>query len=193
MRRMAFLGRPIRWGGLFPVPIVRVLRQGRGMSEDRWMDEHIIVNGQVARLKGELLDDNRKPIRWWIDKHNAYAGREVVEILDSEFHFLDRDTTERTHAPSTSFKRRIKESVYIRLPGGLRAFAYFLYRYIFRLGFLDAREGTAFHVLQGFWYRYLVDIKLHEVKSHMINSNVDAVTAINDILGINISRQNEIE
>jgi len=33
--------------------------------------------------------------------------------------------------------------------------ASFLYRYVIRLGFLDGREGAAFHVLQGFWYRYL--------------------------------------
>ena len=62
LRRIAFLGRPIRWGGLFPVSIVRVLRHGRGRSEDRWMDEHILLDGEVFQLDGELLDDNLKPL-----------------------------------------------------------------------------------------------------------------------------------
>jgi len=88
--------------------------------------------------------------------------------------------------PRAGVQRWIKEKVYARLPGGVRAFAYFLYRYVFRLGFLDGREGTAFHVLQGFWYRYLVDMKLHEVKSHMRRKGVDAVTAIWEVLGIDI-------
>jgi hypothetical protein len=42
-------------------------------------------------------------------------------------------------------KRWVKEVVYARLPGGFRAFAYFFYRYVIRLGFLDGQAGTAFH------------------------------------------------
>jgi len=78
LRRMAFLGRPIRRGGLFPMRVVRVMRYGRGRSEDRWMDEHILVNGTLAQLEGELLDDNLNSLTWWTAKHNAYASREVV-------------------------------------------------------------------------------------------------------------------
>jgi hypothetical protein len=37
------------------------------------------------------------------------------------------------------------------------------YRYVLRLGFLDGREGFIFHVLQGFWYRLLVDINISEI------------------------------
>lgn len=58
----------------------------------------------------------------------------------------------------------MKEKVYARFPGGLRAFAYFAYRYVIRLGFLDGRAGATFHFLQGWWYRTLVDAKVAEVK-----------------------------
>lgn len=185
LRRMAFLGHPIRWGGLFPVPIVRLMRLGRGRSEDRWMDEHIRVEGKIVRLDGEMLDDNLKPLGWWIDKHNAYASREVLEILDAEHGFLSRDgATAGGYGSDAGLKLWLKEKVYARLPGGLRALAYFLYRYVFRLGFFDGREGAAFHILQGFWYRYLVDMKLYEVRLYMKRNSVDAVTAIRDVLGI---------
>lgn len=187
LRRIAFFGRPIRWGGLFPIAIVRVIRHGSGFSEDRWMDEHIVVKGAVTRLDGELLDDNLKPLGWWIDKHNSYASREVVEMLDAEFGFLRRGATKVGLGTQARLKRWIKENVYLRLPGGFRALAYFLYRYVIRLGFLDGREGTAFHILQGFWYRYLVDMKLHEVKGYMKRNDVDVVTAIQIILGIDIN------
>lgn len=56
--------------------------------------------------------------------------------------------------------------------------AVFCYRHPIRFGFLDGREGAAFHVLQGFWYRYLVDAKLNEVKQSMRRLDADVVTAI---------------
>ena len=84
------------------------------------------------------------------------------------------------------FKRWLKEKVYARLPGGLRAFVYFLYRYVVRFGFLDGKEGMAFHVLQGFWYRYLVDMKLHETKTYMRKHDASVDVAIRDVLGIEI-------
>lgn len=186
-RRMAFLGRPIRWGGVFPVRITRVLRYGRGRSEDRWMDEHILLDGVQVQLDGELLDDNLKPLGWWIDKHNKYASREVVEILNAEQGFLMRDRCVVLN-DQARLKRWVKEKIYARLPSGLRAFCYFFYRYVVRFGFLDGTEGTAFHVLQGFWYRYLVDAKLHEVRLHMRTKNTDVVTAIREVLGIDIAK-----
>jgi len=35
-------------------------------------------------------------------------------------------------------------------------------RYIFQAGFLDGKQGFMWHVLQGFWYRFLVDAKIWE-------------------------------
>ena len=46
---------------------------------------------------------------------------------------------------------------YVKMPLFLRPFANFTYRYFFKLGFLDGKEGFVWHVLQGFWYRFLVD------------------------------------
>jgi hypothetical protein len=83
-------------------------------------------------------------------------------------------------------KRWLKERLYARLPAGFRAFAYFFYRYVLRLGFLDGRAGTAFHFLQGFWYRYLVDAKLMETKRYMRDKNVDIKKAIADVLDVQV-------
>ena len=184
-RRIAFLGRPIQYGGLFPVHILRLFRHGTGRSEDRWMDEHIVVDGRVAALRGELLDDNLNSLSWWIDKHNRYASREVIDYLSFEHGLIPHEpASDLRSGQQAGVKRWLKERVYAPLPGGLRAFAYFFYRYVLRLGFLDGREGATFHVLQGLWYRYLVDAKLHEVRLHMKRHNVDAVTAMRNVLGI---------
>lgn len=73
------------------------------------------------------------------------------------------------------------------MPPGARAGLYFLWRFIIRLGFLDSPQGRSFHLLQGFWYRYLVDMKLREVRAHMRERSVDVQTAIRDVLGIDVA------
>ncbi|MEM9471090.1 MAG: glycosyltransferase family 2 protein [Pseudomonadota bacterium] len=186
-RRMTFLGRPIRHGGLFPIRVLRLFRRGKGRCENRWMDEHIMVEGKTAEFQGEIVDDNLSSLSWWTEKHNSYASREVVDILNLEHGFMPHETVANlTSGQQAGFKRWLKERVYSRLPGGVRAFAYFFYRYILRLGFLDGREGRAFHILQGFWYRFLVDAKLLEVRKYIDQHNVDVETAIDKVLGIKL-------
>lgn len=186
-RRMHFLGRPIRWGGVFPIRVLRLFRYGEGRCENRWMDEHILVEGATVDLSGEIIDDNLNSLTWWTEKHNAYASREVVDLLNLEYRFMAHETiADISGNQQAGVKRWLKERIYSRLPGGLRAFVYFFYRYIVRLGFMDGREGTAFHVLQGFWYRYLVDMKLQETKDYMRIQKVSVEVAIRDVLGIDL-------
>jgi glycosyltransferase involved in cell wall biosynthesis len=187
-RRMTFQGALIRYGGLFPVRVLRVFRNGRGECENRWMDEHIKVAGPTLDFDGELIDDNLNSLTWWTDKHNKYASREVVDMLNLEYGFMPHDSVASLRGgKQAGVKRWLKEVVYSRLPGGFRAFVYFLYRYVIRLGFLDGQAGTAFHFLQGFWYRYLVDAKLAEVKRYMQEHKVDVVTAIDRVLNIKLN------
>jgi glycosyltransferase involved in cell wall biosynthesis len=187
-RRMSFQGRLIRHGGVFPIKVLRLFRFGKGQCENRWMDEHIKVAGPTVNLKGELIDDNLNSLTWWTDKHNKYACREVVDLLNLKYHFMPHDTVASLRNSSQAgVKRWLKEEVYARLPRGFRAFAYFLYRYIVRLGFLDGQSGTAFHFLQGFWYRYLVDAKVVEVERYMAVHGVGVVDAIDKVLDIRIA------
>ena len=186
-RRMTFQGRLIRHGGVFPVRVLRLFRHGRGQCENRWMDEHIKVAGPTADFAGEMIDDNLNSLTWWTDKHNRYASREAVDLLNLEYRFMPHDTVASLRGgKQAGVKRWLKERVYARLPGGFRAFAYFFYRYVLRLGFLDGQAGTAFHFLQGFWYRYLVDAKVVEVKRYMREHRVGVVEAIERVLGVQL-------
>lgn len=186
-RRMTFQGRLIRHGGVFPVRVLRLFRHGRGQCENRWMDEHIKVAGPTVDFAGEMIDDNLNSLTWWTDKHNRYASREAVDLLNLEYRFMPHDTVASLRGgKQAGVKRWLKERVYARLPGGFRAFAYFFYRYVLRLGFLDGQAGTAFHFLQGFWYRYLVDAKVVEVKRYMREHRVGVVEAIERVLGVQL-------
>ena len=189
-RRMTFQGRLIRHGGVFPVRVLRLFRAGRGQCENRWMDEHIKVAGPTLDLQGEIIDDNLQSLTWWTAKHNSYASREAVNLLNLEYHFMPHDTVACLRGgKQAGVKRWLKEQVYARLPGGFRAFAYFCYRYVIRLGFMDGQAGTAFHFLQGFWRRYLVDAKVAEVRRYMRESRCEVTEAIEQVLEIRLKAE----
>mgnify|MGYP001825815455 CR=1 FL=1 len=188
-RSMCFQGTPIRHGGLFPIKVLRLFRNGKGLCESRWMDEHIVVRGPIAALSGQIIDDNRKSLDWWTAKHNSYASREVIDILNQDLRFLPQDTLlADATGRQAAVKRWLKTQAYARLPLGMRAGVYFLYRFILRGGWLDAPCAREFHVLQGFWYRYLVDSKLAEVRKFIADNECPPSVAIKSVLGIDVTR-----
>ena len=186
-RRMKFQGCLICHGGVFPIDVLRLFRFGKGICENRWMDEHIKVAGRKSRFHGEIIDDNLHSMDRWIDKHNKYASREAIDLLNLRFHFMPLDSiAELRNGNRTEIKRWFKEVIYFRMPLGIRAFTYFFYRYLICMGFLDGSAGTSFHFLQGLWYRYLVDVKVSEVCRYMHEHNVGPKEAIKEIFGIQI-------
>jgi len=165
-RKVMFMGRWIRYGGFYPHILLRIWRVGVGRIEQRWMDEHIVLgrDSRTMTFDENLVDDNLKGISFWVDKHNSYASREMVDLLNQSYDLLPRDDAiKQVDDPQAKWKRHMKDRIYARLPLGLRASLYFLYRYILRFGFLDGRSGFIFHFMQGFWYRLLVDVKVMEV------------------------------
>jgi glycosyltransferase involved in cell wall biosynthesis len=186
-RELVFLGRKIQHGGLFPLKVLRIFRPSRGSCENRWMDEHIVVQGGTTAFDESIVDHNLQSLTWWTRKHNDYASREAIDLLNLEYGFIEGSSA---HVDSVKggerTKRFLKEKIYSRLPSGLRAFFYFIYRYIFRLGFLDGKAGTVFCVLQAFWYRYLVDAKVAEIKRLMVAEKVDVRSAIQRETGIRL-------
>jgi glycosyltransferase involved in cell wall biosynthesis len=158
-RRVYFWGRWIRHGGYYPTWLLRIWRTGRARCEQRWMDEHMVVNGgRILRLAHDIIDENHKGLSFWTEKHNRYADREVKDLLALQAR--SGSAVKLDDQPGS--RRWLKENLYSRSPLFWRAGAYWLYRYVLRLGFLDGRPGLVFHFLQGFWYRFLVDAKLFE-------------------------------
>lgn len=166
-RKVFFYGKWIRHGGFYPHTLLRVWRQGMGRIEQRWMDEHIVLPPQskTIMVREHLVDDNLKGITFWINKHNSYASREMVDLLNNKYPLFQRDDLIKQNEDSQAkWKRLMKDRVYSNLPIGMRSAFYFLYRYVFRLGFLDGGKGFLWHFMQGFWYRLLVDIKIMEIE-----------------------------
>jgi glycosyltransferase involved in cell wall biosynthesis len=165
-RKHIFLGRWVRHGGRYPLMLLRIWRRGHGRVEDRWMDEHIIVQGgDTVTFDENFCDNNLSDLTAFTEKHNRYATREAIDVLSRRYGLVPPTAgVEADNAPRQAVVRRlIKERIYNRLPYPLAALAYFLWRYVAKLGFLDGRTGLAYHFLQGYWYRFLVGAKVKEL------------------------------
>ncbi len=166
-RKHIFLGRWIRHGGRYPLVLLRLWRRGRGRIEDRWMDEHMVVDGGTTLVfNGGFADHNLNDLTFFTDKHNKYATREAIDVLIRKYDLLSRDDALLQHSSTrqAQIKRLVKERVYNQLPYQLSTLGYFLYRYFIQLGFLDGGPGLAYHFLQGYWYRFLVGAKTEELE-----------------------------
>ena len=161
-RRFIFLGRWLRHGGYYPVWLLRIMRHRLARCEERGVDEHLLVDGPTARLEHDLLHEDRRPLARWVERHTRYAALAAADLV--------------RRAPAESVTPRLRggdpaersrwwyERVYRRTPLGVRALAYFTYRYVLRGGFLDGREGFIYYVLQALWYRVLIDAHVLEAR-----------------------------
>ena len=165
-KAIVFKGRKLKHGGWYPAPQIKVIRKGFGESENKEMDEHLIItSGRTIYVDGDQTDENLNDLTWWSDKHNRYASREAINMLQMQYG-LDDDAegvAARLLGNDAERKRWLKVR-YARMPLFLRPFIYFFIRYFVKLGFLDGEEGFIWYVLQGFWYRFLVDAKIFELK-----------------------------
>ncbi len=158
-----FMGRYIKHG-IVPLILLRLVRTRCARVENKMMDEHMqVTEGSVKGLKNAFFDDSLMTLTEWTQKHNGYATREAADLLCTEYGVgIDTKATAASGAHTASV--RAKKLKYTKLPLFWRAFAFFVYRYFFRLGFLDGKEGFLWHFLQGFWYRSLADAKVFELK-----------------------------
>jgi glycosyltransferase involved in cell wall biosynthesis len=162
-RRIVFMGRPLRFGGIAVTWHCRLFRSGRGRCEDRLYDQHFIADGVVRQLRGEMLDHQEDGLATWTVRHNRWSDLEAEEIADRNDWLRPQILGSATGTPIQ--RKRYLKGLYYRMPMFWRAWAYFLYRYIILLGFLDGPRGLIYHGLQGLWFRLLVDAKVYERRS----------------------------
>ena len=81
-----FLNRKFYWGetwikrGYYPCHIIRLCKNGYGKCEDRSVNEHLIIEGDVGYINSEFIHKCNKPISHWLMKHVKRAELEANEL-----------------------------------------------------------------------------------------------------------------
>ncbi len=159
--RLFFYGKWIRHCGWYPTWILRLVRRSKTRWEDRPVDEHIILDGKAGYLKNDLIHENLRDMEFWIAKHNRYS----TQNAQLYYELIQKKTSDglqrRLLGNQAERKRLIKERIWPYLP--CRSLLFFMYLYIFRLGFLDGKQGFIFCLMQGIFQEF-VTVKLWELK-----------------------------
>jgi glycosyltransferase involved in cell wall biosynthesis len=187
--KIFFMSKWIKYGGFYPNLFLRVYKKSKGKIEDRWMDEHIKINGATKISKIDVIESNydrQQNITLWTAKHNNYSTREAIELLIQKHKLREMDTVANIFGNKIERKRWLKENLYFRFPLFIRPFFYFTYRYLIKLGFMDGKEGAIFHLLHAFWYRFLVDTKVYQIERIAKNENKPILTVVNEHYGYKI-------
>lgn len=153
-----FLGRCMRHG-MRNKRKMMLFKRSCGRIEDRRRDAYSIISeGYAACTTHRFLHYDFKDLDSYVRRYNWYATREMQDYID----FTRGASSEFKNDKLLAAQRKKKFGFYYKAPRYIRAWAWFLYNYIFRGGFLDGKEGLIYYFLECYWYRLLVDAKIFE-------------------------------
>lgn len=144
-----FLGRKFRFSG-FSHAAILLFKTGKARFErlveddadalDMEVHERVIVDGSIGSLRTALIHRDNKGLEAYIDRHNKYSTWEAR--ARAQYLHDGTKTAETVRARlfgNVQERRRFLKMLAIRVPG--EPYLWFLYHYIFRLGFLEGRPG----------------------------------------------------
>ncbi|MCK9583033.1 MAG: glycosyltransferase family 2 protein [Endomicrobiales bacterium] len=136
-RRFYFLGKLMRWGGVYPDMQKRLFKKNKAFYDNSPLHEKLIVSGKVARLKNPINHYSYRTISSYFDKFNNYSSLDALKRKDK-------------NESASVFQ-------FIRFP-----FSFFV-RYVLRLGFLDGYNGLLWAIFSSF-YEVAKFAKLREIR-----------------------------
>jgi glycosyltransferase involved in cell wall biosynthesis len=125
-RRNLFLGRWIKHGGYYPDPKLRLFRKGAAWFEERAVHETVQYSGNTRILHNDLIHYAYPTLESYIEHMNRYSA-------------LSAEQAAAKNKTSRSWLAFLWNVL-------LNPAATFVYNYIFRLGFMDGREGLLLHL-----------------------------------------------
>jgi glycosyltransferase involved in cell wall biosynthesis len=166
--QMHFLGRQLRHCGANFYKL-SLFRRGKGRFECRLKDqdssmadmevhEHIIVSGRTSSLKNPLRHYNIESLSRYIQKHDEYSNWDARLLLEKNHAATElRPDFWGTQAQ----RRRWIRQKFFNVPGS--SLMFFLYKYVFRLGFLDGVPGLIYCCFQGIQF-FHIKAKVYELR-----------------------------
>lgn len=135
-------GKWVRYG-MYPTEMVRLFRAGKGRSNLREMDEHIVVNGAVGTMEHDFVDHSLISFDEWREKHRQYAQREARQWMAGEWG---------------------NKAGYYRLPPYLRVVLYWFYRFVLRGAIFEGPAAWKWCWYHALWYRWKCDRAIASLK-----------------------------
>jgi glycosyltransferase involved in cell wall biosynthesis len=165
--RTWFLGRALRHGdvGLWKLAL---FRRGKGRYECRLKDqdtsmadmevhEHVVVEGATSRLRNPVIHHNVESLSRYIQKHDQYSNWESHVLLQRGD---DQELPPSILGTQAQRRRWLKRKLFA-VPGS--PVLLFLYRYVFRLGFMDGVPGLIYCGFQAV-QMFHTKAKIYELK-----------------------------
>jgi len=131
--------REIRHCGYYPSWNLRFFRHGKARYEEREVHEHMLVDGTVGYLNGEMRHEDRRGRDFLWSKHLHYADLEAKEMLKAFSNQSSAGLRPSFFGNALERRRAVKERIWPYLP--VRWLARFVYMYILKRGFLDGSAG----------------------------------------------------
>jgi len=166
--RTRFLGRVLRHGDV-ALWKLSLFRRGQGRFEcrlrnqdasmaDMEVHEHVVVDGATAKLSHPVIHENVESLSRYIQKHDEYSNWESRVLLQGGD---DIELPPSLFGSQAQRRRWLKRKLFA-LPGS--PVLLFLYRYVFRLGFLDGVPGLIYCGLQAV-QMFHTKAKIYELKT----------------------------
>jgi hypothetical protein len=124
---------------------------------DMEVHEHVVVNGETAKLRHPLLHYNVESLSRYIQKHDEYSNWEAHVWLNPNASF--QELRPSLFGSQAQRRRWLKKQLYF-VPGS--PVLLFLYQYLFRLGFLDGVSGLIYSTFQA--------IQMFQVKAKIVEA-----------------------
>ncbi|MDH5716430.1 MAG: glycosyltransferase family 2 protein [Spirochaetia bacterium] len=155
--KFIFLGKWLKHGDIYR-SLVRIFKIKNGKYiKTTGCREKLIIEGKLKKLKNHIVHDDKKSIIEWVIEQKERI------VLDAEERYKEKNKHKLKKADKKGTvegkkSQWMRENILMRLPGPVRPFAQFLYRYIFRFGFLDGWKGFIYHFLLQLWYPVMVEV-----------------------------------
>jgi glycosyltransferase involved in cell wall biosynthesis len=128
-RKTFFLGKWIRHGGWYPDYNLRLFRKGKGRFEERKVHEAIRVNGLVGHTRHAILHYAYPDLASYLSTINKYSSL-AVDVM-----------AEKGVSPvRTTWLNIVFRPVFT-----------FIFKYVFRLGFLDGKHGLILNLFHSYY------------------------------------------
>ncbi len=138
-RKSYFLGKWIKHCGWYPGYVTRLFKRGSGHFSDNRVHERLEIDGQVDRLRGDLLHYTDPNLWHYFEKLNRYTALAAEELSGRQMRF------------------RVGQLIF-------RPMWVFVRMYFVKLGFLDGIQGFILCVLSA-CYVFTKYAKLWELSS----------------------------